>query len=177
MNISSGLYSSIYYSNLAGIQNKPAESIVWNKICDVDEKITGNVLLGNKFFGMSFNQNPNGKLILKNLPDTNSTVIYDAQNSSLDDMVLTSNALFLTTIENGLNKLIKVNPENLSIENIELPFLGGLFLRPSFGIVSFYQPSANLWFSSTGYNHQWGNIHVITKIRFCGPIFFRNTSL
>jgi prolyl oligopeptidase len=155
MNVSSNLYSTIYIANLRNIIEQPAEKIAWKKICDVNEKITCNVLYGNKFFAMAFNNNPNGQLILIELPDTTRHVIYNAIGSSLDDMVLTKNLLFFTCIENGLNKMLMLNPENLALDSIKLPFSGGLYLKPSFSIVSYYQPSDNFWFSSTAYNHQW----------------------
>jgi prolyl oligopeptidase len=149
-------YYSIYFAELNDILNKPAQSVVWKKICDEGEKISSNVLYGDRFFGLSFKQNPDGQLVTMELSNLAPNVIYNATNFSLDDMVLTYKNLYLTIKEKGLNKLLKINPENYQTENIELPYLGGLKLRPPFSIASFYQPSNSLMFSLSGYNNQLG---------------------
>src|ERR1035437_9552480 len=156
INFSNELYNVIYYTNLNDVLNKPVESIIWKKICGVDEKITCNVLHGDKFLGLSFKNNPNGQLIAMTLPDITPKVVCDASDFALDDMVITKKSIYVTSIEKGLNKLLRINPENYKIEIIELPFRGGLRLKPSFSAISYYQPSNYLCFTLTGYDKQWG---------------------
>jgi prolyl oligopeptidase len=89
------------------------------------------------------------------LPDLKSKVLFEGKGFSIDDMVLTQNNLYITCIENGLNKLVSVNPSNYHIDDIHLPFLGSLSLRPpNFPIVSFFQSTDYLLFALTALNKQ-----------------------
>jgi prolyl oligopeptidase len=150
-----GQYYSVYYAGLDDVLYKPAETVQWEKICDNNEKMGSNVLYGNRFFGISYKSNPNGQLIMMTLPDLAPKVLFEGNGFSLDDMVINNNSLYITSLENGLNKLVQVDLKNYHSLYIELPFQGGIHLRPSFPVVSFYQPGDNVIFGLTAFNKQW----------------------
>ncbi len=156
INIVKDSYYVIYYQQLKDLLAKPAETIVWTKICGVKDKMGSNVMYNDRFFGISYRNNPNGQLISMKLPDTTRTVVCEASGFALDDLILTHNTLYVTTIEKGLNKLVKVNPENFVTLNIPLPFLGGISLVPFFSIASSYQASDYLFFTLERYDKPMG---------------------
>lgn len=174
MDIINASYSSVYYANLNDLLNTN-ENTKWEKIFDAKDKICSSVLYGNHLYTFSFKENPNGQLITMELPNLVSKVVYETANFSLDDIVINNNALYFTTLENGQNKLFALNPINSQITKIKLPVSGGVQLRPSFGLTSFYQPSDKLLFNITGYNNQKAdyicdNSFTITKTNIASEI-------
>jgi prolyl oligopeptidase len=157
INFAKGSYVIVYYTSLKDILEKPAGEIVWKQICGREDKIGHNMLYGDRFFGLSYGKNPNGQLITMKLQDTTTRqVLYEGNDSLvLDQLILTYNSLYLATMQNGLNKLLKIDLKNYSVENIKLPFLGSLRLKPWFNIITSYQASDNLLFSLENYNEQW----------------------
>jgi prolyl oligopeptidase len=149
-------YYIIYFATLSDLLNKPAKNIIWNSACCEDDKMSTNIVYNDKLIGISFKDNPNGQLISMNLSKTEHSIIYESSKVVLDDLILTQNGMFLTTMESGFNKLLKINPKNIKLDSIELPFLGGLRMIPYFPVVSAYQASDNLFFTLVAYNKQLG---------------------
>jgi prolyl oligopeptidase len=169
INIQKGteLYYSIYYSSLSEILSKPAEDIQWIKICDTFEKINSNVLYGDKFFGLSYKLNPNGQIITMDLPDLTPKTLFEGKNFLLEDMVLNQNWLYTSCLENGISRLVGTDLVYNKTDFIQLPFYGGISLRPSFGVVSYYQHSNNLLFCLVAFNKQWDmyQLNIENKIK------------
>jgi prolyl oligopeptidase len=156
VNLAKGSYYVIYYAYLKDLLDKPAEKIEWKKIFSEEDRMSSNAMYGDRFFGLSFKNNPNGQLITMKLPDIEPKVVYDASGFVLDDLALTRKGIYITTIEKGLSKLIKINLINYKDENINLPFLGGLNLTPSFSIVTSFLASDYLLFILKSYDKQIG---------------------
>ncbi len=156
LNILTNLYSTIYFTSLEELIKQPSKYVEWKILFNEDQKITSNVIYKDRFFAMSFKNNPNGQIISMKLSDNKSSILFDTSDYSLDDMVITENCLYVSYIKNGMSKLFKINPNNLIKTEVELPFSGGLYLKPSFSIVSSSQSSNYLLFSLSGYNQQWG---------------------
>jgi prolyl oligopeptidase len=156
LNLAKGSYYVIYYASLEDILTKHAENVTWKKICTSEDKMGSNVMYGDRFFGISFNNNPNGQLFTMKLPDTTRTVIYEASNFFLDDLALTRKGLYVSTLKNGLSYLVKISLENFTYQNIDLPFYGGLRLIPYFPLVTSYQATDFLFFTIEGYTKQKG---------------------
>jgi prolyl oligopeptidase len=184
INIQKGaeLYYTIYYGILKDILNKQAKNIEWKKVCDTSEKIGSNVLFGNLFFGLSYKNNPNGQLIVMKLPDLNKKVLFEGINCTIEDMVLSKDGIYVSCIENGISKLIRVDLINFQPQNIELPYSGGIDLRPDFPVVSFYQHCNFVTFGFSSYNKQWDmyvcdSLKKIYKTNFAPEVSFYNPSL
>lgn len=156
INIYDESYFSIFYAPLNDVLTKPAKEIEWQKVCDKEAKISCNALHGNTLLGVSFKDNPDGQLILMQLPNLTSKVLFNASGFAIDDMVLTKKGLYFTTTANGYDKLMSVNLQNYKVENIKLPFSASLSLRPTWSVVSFYQPTDLVLFALTGHNTQFG---------------------
>jgi prolyl oligopeptidase len=151
LNLAKGSYYVIYYASLNEILTKPATEVVWTKIFDVSDKMGSNVMVGERFFGLSFGQNPNGRLIYLDLPDTTKKIVFDGDSIVLDDIALTKKDLFLTTIENGINKLIEIDLNSLDISYINLPFYGNIVMQPYFPLVTSFQSTDFLLFTLEDY--------------------------
>jgi len=183
MNTSKGVYNTaVYYASLNDVLNQPGEKIIWKKICGENEKISVDVLQGNRFFGLSYKQNPNGQLIMMDLSNLKPKVLYNAVGFSLEDIALTNHTLYLTTLENGFNRLVKIDLQNFSSENIKLPFLGALNLNPNFSVASSYHPSDFLLFTLMRYDKQLGGYlcnqnqsviktNIFPEVQFMDPSF------
>ena len=148
-------FYSIFYGNLHEILNKPAETVNWTKICDADQKIGSNVLYNNLFFSLSYSSNPNGQLIMMHLPSLEPKVLFEGSNFAIEDMVLTLGGLYITSLENGINKLVKIDLKKYTSVYCELPFSGGITLRPFFPIVSYFQQCNSLLFGYSAFNKPW----------------------
>lgn len=157
MDIINEAYSIVFYANLKDLLEENDKKIEWKKIFNAEDKICNSILFGNHLFAFSFKQNPNGQLITLELPNLSSKVIYETTNSFLDDIIINNKGIYFTIIENGINKLVFLNPMNYQHNKIKLPFLGGIRLRPPFGLTTFYQSSDKLLFILAGYNKSWGD--------------------
>jgi prolyl oligopeptidase len=157
MNVLRKSYFIVFYAKLSDLFRLPADKVEWTKICDLKDKMCNNGVIGNRFFGLSNNPNPNGQLVAIDLPDTTQKIIWDAGDVGLADMIYNKKGIYITTLKNGLNNLVRVNPKNYQKDTIKLPFLGGIQLRPPVAVLSFFQPSENLIFSLTGYNKPYGD--------------------
>jgi len=163
MNITDGSNISIYYAKLNDVLSNPGNLIKWGKICNKNDKVTYNVLYGNQFFALSFKDNPSGQIITMNLKDLKKHVIYDADSVSFDDMVLNKNYLYITSIKNGYSLLMRIDPKNFQKEKIELPFQGGINIKPDFEAITSYQHTDNFWFCLSGYNYQMASYNCLNN--------------
>jgi len=154
LNILKGSFYEVYYAYLKDVLGKPGDSVKWEQIANTEDRMSSNALYGNRFFGLSFENNPNGQLIVMELPDTTKKVVFEATDFVLDDLALTQKNLYVSILKNGYNKLVEINPQNLNITHIELPILGGLNLSTYFSLVTSYQSSSSLFFSMQGYGKQ-----------------------
>ncbi len=154
-------YCRYYYAKLTDVLDKPSQTIKWQEIIGKDEKIKYSVLYKNKYFGLSYKENPNGKLILVNLPDTTKKKIFEAKDFVLNEIIINSHSIYASAYEKGNSRLIKIDPENYSVKYINLPFSGGMVL-PSFNSSIVYQPSDSLLFLLNGYTRQT-NGYILDK--------------
>lgn len=147
-------YYSIYYAKLKDVLNTESENISWKKVCDSGEKLSSNALNGNQLFALSYKNNPNGQILKYILPNLESNLLFDGDSLVIDDMIINQNAVYISCQLNGIAKLAKLRINELTPTLINLPFAGGINLRPNFPVVSFFQHSPSAWFEFSAYNKQ-----------------------
>jgi prolyl oligopeptidase len=181
LNISKGSYRRVYYTTLIDVLTQEGKLINWIEIGN-DDMITNSVLFGDKYFALSYKNNPNGQIIYKNLRDTAQLILFDANGFRIDDMALTKNKLYVTSFENGASKLFMIDLCNFKKERIDLPFSGSINLNPNNKLPSSYHNTDILWFSLEGYDHQWGiytcdTSNNVNRTKIAPEIKYFNTGL
>ncbi len=146
-------YVTLYYASLSELLSQKAGEIDWKKVISAEDLVPYFALVKNDLFYMSFKENTNGSVLKVNLDaQEKKKVLLDADNDLLCDLIQTKTAIYVTVLENGVNKLKEINIEDGTINNIDLINEGSIRMRPWYGFYSNYQNTQNLLFNSQSWN-------------------------
>ncbi len=146
-------YSKLYIAPLKEILEKSPEKIKWKMLFKHEDLVTDYYLYKNYLYYLSYKDNPKGQVIRMNIKSTHKRrVLYEEKENVLSGMVLNLNSIFIKTLENGVNKLLRIELKNESICKLELPFDGSVYIKPAFEVTSFFQNSNMLFMKSFTWN-------------------------
>ena len=146
-------YPAIYYAPLSELLTLASEKINWKQVFKPQDLVSNSYIQEEQLYYLSFKNNPKGQVMKMNIHQPNKRkILLNADENILKGILLNKNSIFVKSYNKNVYLLNRIDIENEQVYNIELPFKGTIYLRPSFRITDFYQNTNTLIFLNQSWN-------------------------